>query len=425
MDVGFISALAVVLFLLGTPILLVLGVWVAAVHYFVTDYPLINIAIGSVDAVKSFVFLAVPLFVASGDLLTEGGVSRKLVAFARAVVRVVPGATASSAMFACGLFSAVSGSNAATTATIGRVLAPEMTRIGIAPGLAASLIASGGTVGIIIPPSVLFIVYGVTMNVSSVELFVAGIIPGLLLVCLLLACAGLLTRHQEPALGWRAIQPREVLHTAKAAWIGFGAMALIFFGLYFGVFSPTEAGAIVALYCMATGVLVTRELGLSQIRTIFIRSASVCGMLVPLAVFSVLFQQMTAILGLPELLQGGLESLGVTYGATLTILVMMLIILAVGAITESIAVVLILGPILGPVAIQLGVDPIHWGVVFVLGTSIGFVTPPYGLNIFVACGVCNVSYEDVVKQIWKPVVALLTVWLLVTFLPWTTQALLR
>ena len=202
-------------------------------------------------------------------------------------------------------------------------------------------------------------------------------------------------------------------------------MALIFFGLYFGVSSPTEAGAIVALYCLAAGLFVTRELSVRQIQTIFIRSASVCGMIVPLAAFCVLVQQMTSVLGLPALLQSWLASIGASYGTSLTILLMMGIILSLGAITESIAVVLILGPILGPVAIQLGIDPIHWGVVFVLGTSIGFVTPAYGLNIFVACVVCDVSYEDVVKQIWKPVVALLAVWLLVTFIPWTTQALLQ
>ncbi|MGB7182736.1 MAG: TRAP transporter large permease [Burkholderiaceae bacterium] len=423
-NVWSLTTFAVVLFFLGTPVLLVLATWVVASSYFIVDFPLTNVGISASESIKSFIFLAVPLFVITGDFLTEGGISKKLIAFSRSIVGFMAGATAATTMFSCGLFAAISGSNAATAATMGRLLGPEMVSRGVSPGLAGAIVAAGGTVGVIIPPSVIFLIYGVTMDVPSVDLFIGGMIPGLLMVIALVGSAVILTGKIEPGVGIKGISVREIGSTAIKAWAGFVAIGVIFFGIYWGYFSPTEAAGVVAIYCFLVGVMPGGELKLKQVPGIMLNSARLAGLLVPLVVFSIQFQQVSSVMGMPEAIQTFLGGLGQNYGPVVLIAVMMVLILLVGAITESIAVVLILGPILGPVAESLGIHPVHWGVVFVVGTTIGFITPPYGLNLFVVSGVLKTPYDQIVRNIFKLLIPLMIVWAIVTAVPWLSMVLL-
>jgi len=404
-NVWTLTAFAVFLFFMGTPVLLVLAMWVVASSYFIVDFSLINVGISTSESIKSFIFLAVPLFVITGDFLTEGGISRKLIAFSRSIVGFMAGATAASTMFSCGLFAAISGSNAATAATMGRLLGPEMISRGVPPGLAGAIVASGGTVGVIIPPSVIFLIYGVTMDVPSVDLFIGGMIPGVLMVIALVGSAVVLTGKIEPGVGVAGISVKEIFSSALKAWAGFVAIGVIFFGIYAGLFSPTEAAGVVAIYIM-------------------LQSARLAGLLVPLVVFSIQFQQVSSVMGMPEAIQNFLAVIGQNYGTIILVAVMMVLILMVGAITESIAVVLILGPILAPVADSLGMHPVHWGVVFVVGTTIGFVTPPYGLNLFVVSGVLKIPYDQIVRNIFKLLIPLMIVWTIVTAVPILSTVLL-
>ena len=424
LDVWTLTAIAVVLFFLGTPVVVVLATWVIASSYFIVDFPLANVGVASSDSIKSFIFLAVPLFVITGDFLTEGGVSRKLIAFSRSIVGFMAGATAATTMFSCGLFAAISGSNAATAATMGRLLGPEMVSRGIRPGLAGAIVASGGTVGVIIPPSVIFLIYGVTMDVPSVDLFIGGMIPGLLMVIALIGCAVVLTGKTEPGAGFQDFSFADIGRTALKAWAGFIAIGVIFFGIYFGAFSPTEAAGVVAIYCFLVGIMPGGELKLKQVPGILLNSARLAGLLVPLVVFSIQFQQVSSVMGMPEAIQEFLGGLGAEYGKFVLVSVMMVLILMVGAITESVAVVLILGPILAPVAESIGIDLVHWGVVFVVGTTIGFVTPPYGLNLFVVSGVLKIPYDQIVREIFKLLIPLMLVWMIVTWVPSLSLVLL-
>lgn len=426
LDVWSITGIAIALFFLGTPVVLVLASWVIASSYFIVEFPLMNVGIAANDSIKSFIFLAVPLFVITGDFLTEGGISRKLIAFSRSIVGFMPGATAATAMVSCGLFAAISGSNAATAATMGRLLGPEMVERGVRPGLAGAIIAAGGTVGVIIPPSVIFLIYGVTMDVPSVDLFVGGMIPGAIMVMALIAAAVWLTGKVEPGIGLRHIKPRQILCSGAHAWAGFVAIGVIFLGIYWGYFSPTEAAGVVAIYCFIVGTVpfLGGQLKLRQVPGILLNSARLAGLLVPLVVFSIQFQQVSSVMGLPEAIQEFLSELGSNFGYAALVAVMMLLILAVGAITESVAVVLILGPILGPVADSIGIDPVHWGVVFVVGTTIGFITPPYGLNLFVVSGVLGINYDQIIRQVFKLLLPLMAVWALVTAVPWLSLVLL-
>ncbi len=424
-DVWTITGIAVAMFFLGTPVVLVLGAWVIASSYFIVEFPLTNVGISASDSIRSFIFLAVPLFVITGDFLTEGGISRKLIAFSRSIVGFMAGATAATTMFSCGLFAAISGSNAATAATMGRLLGPEMISRGISPGLAGAIVASGGTVGVIIPPSVIFLIYGVTMDVPSVDLFIGGMIPGLLMVIALVGSAVVLTGKTEPGVGFKGFSGKAVITTALHAWAGFIAIGVIFVGIYLGYFSPTEAAGVVAIYCFFVGIGPGGELKIRQVPGIMLNSARLAGLLVPLVVFSVQFQQVSSVMGMPEAIQAFLGDLGQNYGPIILIAVMMVLILMVGAITESIAVVLILGPILAPVAESLGISPVHWGVIFVIGTTIGFITPPYGLNLFVVSGVLQIPYDQIVRQIFKLLVPLMLVWVIVTASPWMSLLLLN
>jgi C4-dicarboxylate transporter DctM subunit len=422
MILSIISILTALLFITGTPILLIIAGWVIAASYFVIDFPLANIGVGATDSITSFVFLAVPLFVATGDFLTEGGISQKLVAFARSLVRPLPGATTCSAILASGMFAAVSGSNSATAATMGRMLGPEMAGTGMPTSRAAAIVAAAGTVGVIIPPSVIFIVYGITLNVSSTDLFSGGILPGILMVVMMLVAGSFLSRKYEPSGGLKSLKLSDISRAAAGAWLGFLAIGVIFYGVFGGLFSPTEAAGVVTIFTCLAGLFITRKIKMRNLASIMMRSAAITGMIVPLVGFSILFQQVLAQLGASQALQDLLASVGQSYGSFSVLVLMMLLILLVGAFTESVAVVLILAPMLAPVALNLGFDPVHWGVIFVVGTSIGFITPPYGLNLFVVSAVCKVPFGHVIKSIWPMIFTLLTAWILIAAFPWLSLA---
>lgn len=418
-----ITVLAIALFVMGTPILLIMIGWVVSVSYFVADMSLSNVGIGAVDTITSFVFLAVPLFIATGDFLTEGGISKRLIDFARSLTSMFPGRTSAAAVVSSGMFAAVSGSNSATAATIGRMLNTEMRDTGMNPSWVAAIIAASGIVGVIIPPSVIFVVYGVTVGVSTSDLFIGGIIPGILLVLAMLVTVMFLARKTEPGLGMRGFSPKTIGKTAANAWLGFIAIGLILFGVYDGLFSPTEAAGMVALFCLFAGLFITRQIKWRNVPSIMMRSAAVTGLIVPLVAFSTQFQQVLGVLDAAQTIQGLLESIGTQYGIAIAVALMLLLILAVGALTESVAVVLILGPILAPVATSFGIDPVHWGVIFVVGTSIGFVTPPYGLNLFVVSAVCKVPYGHVMRAIFVMLIPIMVAWLIVVVSPWMTTLL--
>lgn len=418
-----ITVLAIALFVMGTPILLIMIGWVVAVSYFVADLSLANVGISAVDNLTSFVLLAVPLFIATGDLLTEGGISKRLIDFARSLASPFPARTSATAILSCGIFAAVSGSNSATAATIGRILNTEMRATGMNPSRVAAIIASGGIVGVVIPPSVIFVIYGVTVGVPSTSLLIAGIIPGILLVLTMLVTVMILNRKTEPGLGLSGFSPKAVGKAAAHAWLGFVAIGLIIYGIYGGLFSPTEAAGMAALFCLFAGLLITRQLKWRNVPSIMMRSAAVTGLIIPLVAFSTQFQQVLGALGASEIIQGFLLSVGTEHGIAIAVALMLLVILAVGAMTESVAVVLILGPIMAPVAMSFGIDPVHWGVIFVVGTAIGFVTPPYGLNLFVVSAVCKVPYSHVMRAIFVMLTPIIVAWLIIVVNPWMSLLL--
>jgi C4-dicarboxylate transporter DctM subunit len=424
MDAWVITLIVLVLFALGLPILLCMGLWTVLISYFVVNLSLNNMGQTVWYGLENFSFLALPLFILTGDLVLAGGIARRLAAFANSLVAWVLGGLAMATIVACGFFAAISGSNAATTATIGSIMIPEMSRKGYERVFAAATAAAGGTVGVIIPPSIIYIVYGIIMNVSPVDLFVAGIIPGILMVVFMMLAVSVVVRIRPGTA-----PPPEGAFSAKAAgraaWAarhGFVAVALILGSIYLGIFSPTESAALAVVYSWVAGVFFTRELSFKATPRVLHRSAQINGLLVPIAALAVVLQQAITLLGVTEMAQKWLSGFGGRAAVTAAI---MLIILAIGTFFESVPNVIMTAPILAPAAYAVGIDPIQFAMIFLLGDTLGFITMPYGLNLFVASSLTGIPYMRIaVTALWY-CAALLIPWILVAAFPWLSLGLLR
>lgn len=443
--ITLISLGVTVLFMLGVPVFLVIAYWVIGCSL-VLGMTFDNIGAALTYAFSNgFALLAMPLFILTGDLINKAGIARRLSDFAYAVLDWLRGGLAMAALGACGLFAAISGSNSATTATIGSMMHPEMVKGGYDTRFAAATAAAGGTVGIIIPPSIIFIVYGFLMNLPISDLFVAGIVPGVLMVLGMQFVCWLVAR----ANNWGHITPlnlNRILRTAFGAWLGFFAIGLVLWGIYTGKFSPTEAAAVTVGFCVIVGVLsrwlyplVARGMDaegrprtyaasllvegfrIRDLPEITMRSAQITGILAPLIGISVVMQQILSLLGAQAAIGEWVAGLG---GYWVILAASMAIIFVAGMVLESLPVTIILAPILAPLAVQNGMDPIHFAVIFLVGASIGFVTPPYGLNLYVASSVTGVPYMRLLRYALYYLGALLAVWLLVAVTPVLTTMLL-
>ena len=436
--ITLISLGVTILFMLGTPVLLVIFYWVIGCS-FVIELPLANTGNELINVFsKGFALLAMPLFILTGDLINQSGIARRLSDFAYSCLGWLRGGLAMASLAACGLFAAISGSNSATTATIGSMLHPEMVKGGYDERFSAATAAAGGTVGIIIPPSIIFIVYGFLMTLPISDLFVAGIIPGAMMVlAMMTACFIICTIN-----GWGyliGLSPSRVIKTAIGAWLGFFAIGLVLWGIYTGKFSPTEAAGVTVGFCAMVGLIsyplnkimgsssempveeksalsmvVVEGFTLPNLPSIVSRSAQITGILVPLIAVSVAMQQVMSSLGAKDYIGDFVTSMGGYYAVLFT---SMAIVFVTGMILESLPVTIILAPILAPIAMEVGIDPIHFSVIFLVGASIGFITPPYGLNLYVASGVTGVPYFRLLRYTVPYLFALISTWFIVALTP--------
>ena len=432
------------LFVLGVPIFLVIGFWVIGASLII-DFTLANLGVTLFEGLNFYGLLAMPLFVLTGDLIKGAGIAKRLSDFAYAVLGWARGGLAMASLGACGLFAAISGSNSATTATIGSIMHPEMVKGGYDKNFAAATIAAGGTVGIIIPPSIIFIVYGFLLNLSISDLFIGGILPGLLMVAVMQFACCLVCQIN----GWGhliAFSPVRILRCGLAAWPGFAAILLVIWGIYSGAFSPTEAAGVTAGFCLIAGLLahpihqlllkrnsgggenrmsasalVIEGFAPSALPSIVMRSGVITGMLVPLVAISVVMQQILSLLGANAFVTELLGGLGGYYAI---LFACMALVLVAGTFLESLPNTIILAPILAPIAMSIGVDPIHFAVIFLVGDAIGFITPPYGLNLYVASGITGIPYFSLLKYTLPYLFALLAAWIVIALVPELSTALL-
>jgi C4-dicarboxylate transporter DctM subunit len=439
--IALISLGVTLLFILGVPIFLVIGFWVVGVSL-VIDFTLANVGVTLYEGLNFYGLLALPLFILTGDLINAAGIAKRLSDFAYSVLGWLRGGLAMASLGACGLFAAISGSNSATTATIGSIMYPEMTKGGYDKHFAAATVAAGGTVGIIIPPSIIFIVYGFLMNLSISDLFIGGLLPGVLMVIAMQATCWYIANKN----GWGhliRIDPIRIIRAAFGAWLGFFAIVLVIWGIYAGKFSPTEAAGVTAGFCLIVGLVMWPVYAMLQRRGkgdsflaqavfvpgfsprqlpgIVLRSGQITGLLAPLIAVSVVMQQILSLLGAKAFVT---EMLGFLCGYYAILFACMALVLIAGTILESLPNTIILAPILAPIAASIGVDPIHFAVIFLVGDAIGFITPPYGLNLYVASGITGIPYLRLLRYTMPYLLALMVAWLIIALWPNLSTVLL-
>ena len=411
--IWIITIVIFALFALGTPIFLCAAYWVLLVSL-VIDFTIENIGITCYQGISSYALLAMPLFILTGDLIGAGGIAAKLADFARLLLIRIRGGIALATIFCCSIFAAISGSNSATVATIGRIMIPEMNKQGYHREFATANAAAGGIVGILIPPSILMIVYGFSTNVSVLDLFKAGWLPGIVLSSSL-ACGAL---YWSRKYKWGEIEQFSLKKTAVAfskANLGLGAVALILIIIYGGIASPTEAAGVVAAYCLLAGVFLQRGLKIKDIPKVFMTSGRVNGMLAPVIAVSIVLQQVFSIIGLHK----SIGSFILGFGSPILVIgSMMFVITVAGMLMESISITIIMAPVMAPIALAMGFHPVHFGIVFIVGLCIGFITPPFGLDLFVASGITGIPYGRLIKWLPPYLICNFIAWIIIAAVPW-------
>ncbi|MGQ0672615.1 MAG: TRAP transporter large permease [Hyphomicrobium sp.] len=423
-----IFALLIALMLTGMAVSIALGLTVLVVLFAITDVPLDSVALKLFTGIEKFEIMAVPFFILAGNFLTHGGVAKRIVRFATALVGHWPGGLGLAAVFACAIFAAISGSSPATVVAIGSVMMPAMLAQGFPRSFGAGTIASAGALGILIPPSIVMVLYSVgttgmvvtgpageKVSAASVgALFMAGVVPGILLALLL----GVTTWVQA----WRGGYPRQPRATWRETWNAFRAcfwglllIALVLGGIYKGAFTPTEAAAMSAVYAFVIAVFVYKDLAWNDVPRVLTASANMSAMLLYIITNAVLFSFLLTHEQIPQGIAAWLVEQG--FGPVTFLLVVNVLLLVAGAVMEPASVMLILAPILFPVAAKLGIDPVHFGIILVVNMEIGMITPPVGLNLYVASGISRLGLTDMSKAVSPWLLTMLGFLMLVTFWP--------
>jgi tripartite ATP-independent transporter DctM subunit len=413
------------LFLAGLPIALALGV--APLPTLLSlGIPLIAIPQVVFESLDSFALMALPLYVLAGRLMQVGGIAQRLVGFAIAVVGILPGGLAAAVVLTSMLFATISGSSAATAAAIGGVLIPEMERQRYPRPYAAAVVASSGELGVIIPPSVPMVIYAVLTGVSITDLFLAGMLPGLLIGASLMLTASLMALSRGYGERLRPSFGDYLANLAVAfrrAFLSLLMPVIILGGIYGGIFTPTEAAVVAVVYAMILGLFVYREIRLRDLPGIFADSALTSSVVMIIVGFAAMFGFALHLLNAPQTIAAALS--GVSSDPLVFLLLVNLFLLLVGMFMETFAAIIILAPILAPVALSFGIDPVHFGLIVIVNLAVGMVTPPVGVNLFVACGIARITME----QLMRPLLVFLAVLLLnlaiITYVPALSLALVR
>lgn len=413
----------IVLIMIGFPVGYAIGLATIGAIYFCTDLPLTLVAQNCFTGLDSFVILAIPFFILAGVIMGEGGIARRLVNLADAIVGFITGGLGLVAILTSTFFGAITGSGNATTSAVGSILIPSMTEKGYEKHFSGALIAAGGAIGVIIPPSVPFVIYGVATGTSISDMFMAGIIPGLIMcVCLMVACYMV---AKKKGYGNSGTKP-----TLKNIWIAFkdGIWALlapiiILGGIYSGAFTPTESAVVAVVYSIIAGCFIYRELSFKKLIKCFYLAAVINGITTFLIGFSASMAKYVTIERIPQMLCDAI--LGFTSNKILVLLLINLMLLLIGMLIDMIPAVIILSPILLPVVTQIGVDPIQFGVILVMNLAIGFITPPYGSTLFVSAAITDIPVERMFKYAFIFMCSLLVALMLVSYVPWLTLALIQ
>ena len=424
MNAAIIFGLLVILMLTGMPISISLGLTVLTFLFTMTNVPLESVALKLFTGIEKFEIMAIPFFILAGNFLTHGGVARRMINFATAMVGHWYGGLGLAGVLACALFAAVSGSSPATVVAIGSILLPAMVKAGFPKQFGAGVITTSGALGILIPPSIVMVMYSVATNTSVGALFMAGVIPGIGLAIVLGGVAW-----------WRAKKfdyPRQPKASIAERWRTFREsiwglllIVVVMGGIYTGMFTPTEAAAMSAVYAFFVAVFVYKDLRLKDVPKVLLSSANMSAMLLYIITNAVMFSFIMANENIPQSLAAWMLAQGL--GVVVFLLAVNLLLLAAGNFMEPSSIVLIFAPLLFPVAMKLGIDPVHFGIMMVVNMEIGMCHPPVGLNLYVASGITKMGITELTVAVWPWLLGMLGYLILVTYWPplsiWLPQRL--
>lgn len=405
----------------GVPIFFVLGL-TALISVLYADLPLVLLAHRFYSGLNNFTLMAIPFFILAGMLMDAGGLSRRIVDFAMALIGWVTGSLLMVAIVAATALAAMSGSGSADTAAVSAVLQPELRRRRYNVDFAAALIAASGTLAQIIPPSLMLVLIGVVNNLSIGALFLAGILPGLLVLPGFFYIA-----HRHASRGgpqYRAAEPfngRRLWHSFVAALPAFGMAVVIMGGIIGGIFTPTEAAGAAVVYALIVGAFVYRELTWARFVHAMVQASAFTSGILILVAAATTFNWLIAVAGFPEMIK--IWFADNINNFWMFLLIVNVLLMALGMVMESLAIILLLGPILLPIAASYGIDPVHFSVVMVFNCAIGMITPPLGGAVFVAATIARRPFLAVVRHIWQPWLVMTAVLLLITFVPVITLIL--
>jgi C4-dicarboxylate transporter DctM subunit len=424
MSALLIFGLLFALMLTGMPISISLGLTVLTFLFTMTTVPIESVGLKLFSGLDNFGIMAIPFFILAGSFLTRGGVARRMIHFTTSLVGHWPGGLGLAGVAACALFAAICGSSVATVAAIGSIILPAMVQQGFPKRFGAGVVTTSGALGILVPPSIILVLYGVSTNTSIGTLFMAGIVPGVILAFMLASVTWFIAwRKNYPRLP-RATWP-ERLHALHDGIWGLMLVVLVLGGIYSGIFTPTEAAAVAAVYSFVITVFVYRELKLSEVPKVLLNAANLSAMLLYIITNAVLFSFLMTHEQIPQVMAAWIVEQH--FSVWVFLFVVNVILLLAGNVMDPSSILLIMAPILFPLALNLGVNPIHLGILMVVNMEVGLCHPPVGLNLYVGSGIAKMGISEITIAVLPWLCAMLIFLFMVTYIPeislWLPQTL--
>ena len=399
---------------LGVPIAFALGFSSLVTIMLFGNDSLASMSLKLFETSEHYTLMAIPFFILGGSIMSTGGVAKRLVRFAIACVGHIRGGLAIAAVLACTFFAAVSGSSPATVVAVGSIMIAGMMKAGYSQNFAAGVMCNAGTLGILMPPSIVMVVYCAVTEQSVGRIFLAGMIPALILALSLSVAIYVRARMTNLKPAPKA-STKELVDSAKDAIWGFILLIIILGGIYGGVFTPTEAAAVAAVYAIIVSIFIYKDIGFKDLPNIFVDSSKTIVMLMFIIANALLFAHVLTTERIPQIISEQIINQGLT--PFYFLLIVNIILLIAGNFMEPTAILLILAPIFFPIAINLGIDPIHLGIIMVVNMEIGMVTPPVGLNLFVTSGITGMPVYSVLKAALPWLSVLVAFLILITYVP--------
>jgi C4-dicarboxylate transporter DctM subunit len=420
MNAFFLFGLLLALMLTGMPISISLGLTVLTFILTLTQVPLESVALKLFTGIEKWEIMAIPFFILAGSFLTHGGVARRMINFATSLVGHFHGGLALASILACAMFALVCGSSVATVVAIGSIVLPAMVAHGYPMRFGAGVIITAGSLGILMLPSIPKVIYAISTNTSIGALFVAGLLPGSLLTLMLCGVTWYIARRNNYPRMARATWAERWMFFRKSVW-GLMLVVIIVGGIYSGAFTATEAAAMAAMYAFFVAIYVYKDLEIKDVPKVLRDSANMSAMLLYIITNAVLFSFVLANENMPHRLAEWL--LGMNLGQTGFLFVVNLILLAAGNFMDPSSIILIMAPIFFPAAVQLGVNPVHFGILIDVNMEVGLCHPPVGLNLYVASGISKLGITELTKAVLPWLITMLVFLVIVTYWPWLTLVL--